>query len=68
MRMSEYMEELTTEFKDEIIKMLGYEMKIKLKKINKEPLTEEEYIFDKYMVKPSTIIKDIIERRSNNDE
>lgn len=42
-------------FQEELINLLEYELKINEKKINKEDLTQDEYIFDTYFVKPSTI-------------
>ena len=63
---SEYIEELTSDFNNELVKLLDYEIKINEKKINGITLTEEEFIFDTYFVKPSTIIKTIMKRDKND--
>lgn len=49
---------------DEITSLLEYELKINNKKINKEKLSREEYIFDTYSIKPSTLYR-ILRRRLN---
>lgn len=66
MTISEYMEELTHEFEDFLIESLDYELKVNEKKIKGEPLTEEEFIFDTYFIKPSTMVNTILKRNSND--
>lgn len=62
MTFSDYMQELTEDFKNEIVELLDYESKINEKKLKGIPLTEDEFIFDTYFVKPSTIVKTILKR------
>lgn len=42
--------------------LLVYELQIELKKRQKKPLSQKEQIFDKYFVKPSTMINHINKR------
>lgn len=48
------------DFINEINDLLEYEKLIELKKKNNMKLTKEEYIFDTYFIKPSTLIKFIL--------
>ena len=64
--MSDFIQELTSDFKNELVELLDYEIKINEKKIKGITLTEEEFIFDTYFVKPSTIIKTIMKRDKND--
>ena len=65
-RMSDLIQELTSDFKNELVELLDYEIKINEKKIKGIPLTEKEFIFDTYFVKPITIIKTIMKRDKND--
>lgn len=48
-----------------ILDLLEYEKAINIKKINNEKLTEKEYIFDTFMVKPSTVVKHILNNKGD---
>lgn len=48
--------------KDEIIDLLNLELQINEKKINNEELTNAEYLFDNYCVKPSFLLRHIMNR------
>lgn len=47
-------------FKDEIIDLLNLELQINEKKKNNDKLTNSEYFFDTYFVKPSFILRHIL--------
>lgn len=40
-----------------LIRSLEFEESINIKKINNEKLTEAEYLFDTYFIKPSILLK-----------
>ena len=62
MNISDLMQELIHDFEDDLSELLNYEMEINEKKIKGIPLTQDEFIFDTYFIKPSTIARTILKR------
>lgn len=55
-------------FQEELINLLEYEKQIDQKKKNNEKLTRDEYFFDTYLIKPSSICRVLFERSKKNEK